>query len=457
MTNLKFGWRISTTRDWNVQRSARCGLLLMVLCVTPPHVFAQGGGVVIYETGSVDMAHAAAGAGARAQDAATAFYNPAGMTLLDESQVMVGTMAVFSELRLDMNNNKSVSNPPVPQNTDGGGYQSQFTPGLGSFGVLRLTDDLRFGISINALSAAGVDYDRDWIGSTFVTKNQVIVANLMPSLGYRVIDWLSLGTGLNVLYTSLDQELQASSAPDAPTIKIDQADDWALAGTFALMFEPGKLVDVEFLERTRIGVVYRSEANFDLSGDLLNPSPVNLEVEADWTIPQGVNVSIFHQLTPRLALLADAGWSDWSAFDRQGLDVGVGGPTIPRNWEDTWRVGIGAIYEPWDTWFFRGGFSYDSSPVDDNERLPDIPVGEQFRFSVGVGHDFGQGKTVGLGYTLLYQPMDMDEVALPGGVIVDGDYDKAIVHMVGLSLNVAFGGPPAPPAPAVPPAESPAS
>lgn len=59
------------------------------------------------------------------------------------------------------------------------------------------------------------------------------------------------------------------------------------------------------------------------------------------------------------------------------------------------------------------------------QRFPDTPVGEQFRFSLGVEHDFGEGKKVGLSYTFMYSPMEMDEVALPGGAIVDGEFDRA--------------------------------
>ncbi len=84
------------------------------------------------------------------------------------------------------------------------------------------------------------------------------------------------------------------------------------------------------------------------------------------------------------------------------------------------------------------GFSYDSSPVDDDQRLPDIPVGEQFRFSLGLKHDFGSGKVFSAHYTLLYQPMDVTQDALPGGIVLNGEYDPSMVHMIGASFSIAF-------------------
>ena len=93
-----------------------------------------------------------------------------------------------------------------------------------------------------------------------------------------------------------------------------------------------------------------------------------------------------------------------------------------------------------EAWLLRGGFGYDSSPVDDDKRLPDIPVGEQFRFSVGLQHDFGEGKVFAISYTGLYSPMDVDGVALPpnGDVILSGEYDPAFISLIGFQLSLQF-------------------
>ena len=48
---------------------------------------AQAGWLLLYEFGTAEPGLAAAGYAARAQDASTAFTNPAGMTKLDGTQV----------------------------------------------------------------------------------------------------------------------------------------------------------------------------------------------------------------------------------------------------------------------------------------------------------------------------------------------------------------------------------
>ena len=51
---------------------------------------AAAGGLLLYEFGTAEVGLAAAGYAARAQDASTAFTNPAGMTRLEGTQVLAG-------------------------------------------------------------------------------------------------------------------------------------------------------------------------------------------------------------------------------------------------------------------------------------------------------------------------------------------------------------------------------
>ena len=407
--------------------AVRLAFVCLIISLAAGSAYGQGGGLVFYENGSPDMGSSYAGAGARAQDAATSFTNPAGMARLDGNHILLGTMVILTDIELDLDSG-TISVPPG--STDGGGDLNQFAPGLGSYGVFQLNDKFHFGFAINALAANGVEYDRSWVGRTFVVENQFIAANIQPTVSYRVNDWLSIGAGINVVYMSLDQELLASNVFGAPTIEIDDADDWQFGGTFGALFELG--------EKTRLGLIYRTEFEFDLSGEIDVQVPITVDFDTELVLPQGFNASVFHQLTDKFALLGDVGWSNWSAFDKMPTTVGGVSGVIPRGWDDTWRIGTGIEWAFHEGWKLRSGFSYDSSPVDDDKRLPDIPVGEQYRFSAGIQHDFGHGKVFGASYTMLYQPMDMDNVDLGGGVVLNGEYDPSFVHIFGMHFSIMF-------------------
>ncbi|MHC4422851.1 MAG: outer membrane protein transport protein, partial [Planctomycetota bacterium] len=127
------------------------GVAAILMAVTSS-AFGQGGGALIYENGAPDMGLSYAGHSARADDAATAFTNPAGMTRLKEDQLILGGFAGITDLELDL----SSSTVSVPGgSTNGGGNQGTFVPGLGMFGVLNINEQFSFGFSITAISANG--------------------------------------------------------------------------------------------------------------------------------------------------------------------------------------------------------------------------------------------------------------------------------------------------------------
>ncbi|MHC4652451.1 MAG: hypothetical protein ACYTES_16545, partial [Planctomycetota bacterium] len=65
---------------------------------------------------------------------------------------------------------------------------------------------------------------------------------------------------------------------------------------------------------------------------------------------------------------------------------------------------------------------------------------DQYRFSVGIQKDFGEGKVLGLSYTMLYSDINLDNVALPpsNAVVLDGDFDPAFMQFFGANLIISF-------------------
>ncbi|MGH0032949.1 MAG: OmpP1/FadL family transporter [Myxococcota bacterium] len=407
------------------RHAALCLLALLVLQAAP--AAAQCGGICLYEVGSADLGRAAAGAGALASDASTALWNPAGLTELEGSQVMLGLVGVFPELNPELSG-RTISPDPAP---NGGGDAADFAPLVGGYISAELPWGLHFGLASTALFGGGTDYDGDWTGRSFVTDNSLTAFLIQPSLAYAFTDWLSLGAGPAILYTSFEQRLKITALPGEPTAKIANADDWSAGAAVSALLKPR--------EGTRIGVSYRSEIQADTSGRLEGPSGLNPVIDTDFTFPQGVNLSLFQQVTDTWALLADVGWSDWSRFGNIPLQIGAIAGTQRRRWDDTWRVGAGFQYAASETLTLQGGFSYDSSPVQASRLLPDIPASEQYRFAAGLLLRPKPYVELSMGYQFLwFGDMEIDQVALPGGVILDGEYDPAHAHQLGTSLTVKF-------------------
>ncbi|MGB5468198.1 MAG: outer membrane protein transport protein, partial [Sedimenticolaceae bacterium] len=111
-------------------------------------------GLWLYEQGTPDVGTASAGMVSRAQDAATAFANPAGMTRLKGSQFMLGVQPIYADVKAD-----------VKASTFGGGDGGNaggFVPAGGLFYVHSISDDLKLGFSAGSYFGLGIDFDKDW-------------------------------------------------------------------------------------------------------------------------------------------------------------------------------------------------------------------------------------------------------------------------------------------------------
>jgi long-chain fatty acid transport protein len=169
----------------------------------------------------------------------------------------------------------------------------------------------------------------------------------------------------------------------------------------------------------------------DLDGDFKTIG--TLKTSASLTIPQSLTLSAYHELDDQWALMADVGWTDWSAFDKTTINIS-NAPIpievdIPRDWKDTWNVGFGAHYKLRQDWLLMTGVAYVSSAVDDDDRTPDIPVDEQWRFSMGVENEVSDKFRWGVVYT--YADLGdnkFDATNFTGRVA--GDYD-APFHVLG--------------------------
>lgn len=95
--------------------------LLVALTALALPGLSRAGGLYLGDFGTPSMGTAGAGANARADDASAAFHGPAGMTRLDEHQLMLGAAPGFATVKFDPD-----AGTPTPGTN--GGQQGGFIP-----------------------------------------------------------------------------------------------------------------------------------------------------------------------------------------------------------------------------------------------------------------------------------------------------------------------------------------
>jgi len=233
--------------------SALAALLLVLVVGIATFGRADAAGYKIGQESVSGAGVAHAGGAASAGDASTVYANPAGMTQLDGRQLVVGGHLLRPDASID------ATGAAITGGEGGQGGIGAFVPNL--YGVWSLPNDLKFGLGINAPYGLAVDYDDDWVGRYNELGASLTMVNVNPALAYRVNDKVSVGGGLNAMYSRarLTQAIDFGRALGGNAQSLDGSSDFS--GTdWAFGFNVGALFTVS--PNTRFGVQYRSGMEF---------------------------------------------------------------------------------------------------------------------------------------------------------------------------------------------------
>ncbi|MBK9115758.1 MAG: outer membrane protein transport protein [Betaproteobacteria bacterium] len=353
---------------------------------------AFAGGIILYEVGTADVGLAAAGYGARAQDASTVLTNPAGMSRLDGTQVLAAGQLLWGDVRYSIGGGTS---PALGGNN--GGYpvgQDGWFLGGGGFTTYRVTPDLTLGFAATGNFGMPLNYDENWVGRYYVQEATLLGLSFLPSIAYKVNDKLSVGVALNAMYGLYKNQVAINNVlPSYGDGQLKMDDEvWGFGANVGVLYQPDA--------RTRWGLVWNSQVNLDFNAALewSNLAPglrtlldsrglLSASLGVGIKVPQGVMLSVYSETTDRWALLGSVGWQQWSKFGQVqfGLD-NVNDPTgVVKNLEykDTWHVSAGAQYRLSEPWLVNFGIAYDSK-FQTGSISPLLPANNAWRFGAGA-------------------------------------------------------------------------
>ena len=399
-----------------------------------------GAGISLYELANADVGLAAAGSAARAQDASTLFSNPAGMSRLDGAQFESGAQLLIGDIEFSKDPNLT---GPLLRGDNDGGNALGVLPGASAFFVQPLSEKVAVGLGTFSYFGLMSKYDDGWVGRYYVQEGALLGMSVMPAVSVKVTDWLSVGAGLNAMLGYLDTEVAVrTGAPGDGRLEV-QDSTWGFGADIGILIEPR--------EGTRVGVTYLSPVDLDfadapefsnlgpLAGRPLFASPPELDLGL--TVPQSVMLSVYQQINPCWAILANLGWQNWDQFGKVDVGVDSADPTsltADLNYQDTWHGALGAQYKASDAWLLSAGFAYDSSAVSDEDRTLSLPMGESWRLGAGAQWRISKKIDLGAAYEFVWNgDMPVTQSSTFRGS-VGGAYEDVWLSFFTLNLNWRF-------------------
>jgi long-chain fatty acid transport protein len=439
------GMEVVVSSKSGINRRQRVAAMLCLLVAASSPIWA--GGIYLYEKSATDVGLGSAGWTARADDGSTIFSNPAGLTRLE------GKNFEFTLLPLYLNS-EFTPDPMTTTVTGTNGDASDWLPLGGAFYSQQLSDTVTFGVGVGGYFGLAIEYESSWVGRYYVQDTQLQAVTIEPAVGIRVSEHWSLGIGVAAHYGIFNQTvainntpifLPGTSGPDGE-LKIDTT-DWTFQGNLGVLWEGegGTRVGLQYLTSADLefsdvpefnGLRPALEAALSVAGVLDTKLDIGIEM------PQAVRIGFHSGLGESWRVMGDVGWEEWSKFGK--LDILLDSDdstqiTANRNYEDVWHVALGAQHDLSDSWEFDFGVAYDSSMVDDEDRTPDLAVGEVVRLGVGAKYQSSESSAWVFAYEAGFSgdlPMAVNRGPLAGAVA--GEYEGVTLHFLAVTWRKSF-------------------
>jgi long-chain fatty acid transport protein len=423
-------------RSQKVRRTASLAALILLIFVAS----ARGAALELYETGAPDLGTASAGRAAIASDASTVAANPAGMTLLDRSQLLWASGALLPSVNFEVA-------PETTTKGSGGGNAGVFMPIGGFFYAHKFPNRIWLGVALYSDYGLAGNYGKEWVGRYYITRAALFTGKIAPSLAYQVNEWLSVAAGFSFAVGRLTFQSKVNNLLPRLGDGGFALESWdeAFGGRAGILLRP--------LPRLRIGLTYQSPEyyKFGFNPHLTNLGPGlnavrrrigGVKIDVPLTEPQQVMASAVYEVLPNFSLLGNVGWQNWSEFGE--FPVGISATnqrSVEANmhFSNTWQIAIGQQFRIAEKWLWSAGFAYDSSPVSQANRNAVLPIDRQLRYGTGIQYEVNRDITAGAAWEFMdLGPAPFSNRRGPLAGTLQGHFSTNYVNFLALNVRWKF-------------------
>ncbi|MEZ9267125.1 outer membrane protein transport protein [Vibrio splendidus] len=370
-------------------------------------------GFQLAEYSATGLGRAYAGEAAMADGADAQWRNPAMLTYLEGTQVSVG--GIYVNPNIDVKGEVNHAHPAIgtSQASSNDFADDAIIPNL--YISHRYNEKFAVGFAFGTNYGMETNLGDDFNASHFGNEASVITKEANLNFAYQIVEQVSIGGGIRYVMgegsfgatapaknaVHVDPATGAlTSAPKGTALKYMEGDDTAWG------WQVGTAWQIN--EDHRIGFAYKSEVELKLEGHAEGIGFGMTPGQRDnghmmLALPATAELASFHQLTKALAVHASFNWTDWSSFEKLQAELNTyGSHTVKvENWEDNYRLALGATYQVDPKLALRTGVAYDTSAVSDKNRTITIPETDRTWLSVGAGYQWSEQLSLDAGFTYI--------------------------------------------------------
>ena len=414
--------------------------IVLLLCIT---AVTHAGGFQLNEHGARAMAQGGAFA-ARAYDLSAIFFNPAGLSYQRGFKLMLGATLIKPGYTFyGPSNANSYSESAMNDMT--------FYPPnayIGNTWTEGTLDGFAAGIGVTTPYGLGTKWDDNWVGRAVTREIELQTFYVMPTVSYRIQDWISVGVGMNIVFSNVTLKRAVANFEPVMNMELDGTGNTAYSWNAGIMLKP--------IDDISIGLTYRAETKIDFEGTATFNPPASLahlfpggDVTTSITPPATYFAGIAWYPMDNLELEFDYQGIQWSSYDKLEVKFArnaVNDPTVAQNdvssakdYEDTYILRFGGEYSfPMSSFKLRAGYFFDNNPVPDKSLEPLLPDSDRHGVNIGFGYDIMANLTVDAAYLHMFiNDRQTTATSTSEGVNMDGIYTGS-ADLFALNLTYAF-------------------
>lgn len=358
-------------------------ILLLGLALCSLQHIAMAGGFKIGLQGQKQIAMGHTGIGF-AQDAATLYFNPAGLAFV-ENQVNFGISAIVPRTQfLDVNTNLR---------TDA--VNQMFTPFSLYANYHIKNTPIAVGLGVYTPFGSGVKYPTDWTGRYVLTNISLQAIYIQPTIAYKLSDNISFGAGLVYALGNMELDknlpLRSGSINTEATASLEgDANGWGY--NLGVYFKAGKNFSGGITYHSRVDMkVDNGNAVFKNIPAAAATSFPNTTFKTELPLPSEAGVGAAYKLNKDLTVAVDLNYTFWNSFQSLGFDYADNTDKLtddasPRLYENAWAARAGLQWDASPRTTVRAGILYDKTPVANGYVNPELPDNDKAGVAVGFSY-----------------------------------------------------------------------
>ncbi len=363
---------------------------------------------------------------ATADNPSAVFYNAAGLTQLEGTQVQGNVFAISLGYEYDGaggSNDMDDDFQAVPSFFLSHNFEdSPISIGFGAYAPFALSSDWGNNASFTAPYASPPIPQPAFVPY----KADLSYIKYHAAVAWQITETLSLAAGMSFDDTDIDIKTNALAF---------DGDDNTIGYSISAFWQPNTHHSFGLNYQAKTDITYDGKVNGPVITDITGGLTNTLNTSADLIFPESIVLGYSYRPNEHWNVELNIDWTNWDRVNSLALK---GTPfAYNLNWESAfiWELGATRYFE--NGWHISGGYTFVENAVPDADFLPIVPDSDRHFFAIGVGGTWDQF-TWQLTFQQAFASKRQVQVnPLTNSPTINGNYDLDSTA-VAFSLNYAF-------------------